>query len=89
MTVPYFGIFFFTHLVIQVNIRACGAFGESLGVIFEPLGLLGHEPFEVLDEYSPGAEELLHGARPAERQIAFEDDPVEAGDHALSDVLEV
>jgi hypothetical protein len=49
-----------------------------MGMHLETLRLLEDESLQVLEQDAPVAEELLHRVRVAERQVSFEQQPVEA-----------
>jgi hypothetical protein len=66
----------------QVNVRAARLFGRGPGVPLDGLGMLGDKAAKILDSPTLARYECLHGIRPAQGQVALEENPVEAGNRA-------
>jgi hypothetical protein len=60
----------------QGDIGATGSLGDCPAVLFDPLRLIGHKGFEILDEKATGGHESLHGIRPTDREIPLENKSV-------------
>ena len=57
--------------------------GERFGVILDPFGMPHHKTLEVFNLQSLPRQQAFHGARPPQRQIPFEQNPVKTGDDTM------
>lgn len=70
---------FLASPLLEVDVGSGQLVGHGPGVKLESLGLIRDKLLEILDEYALLSQEALHGLGVADREVAFEDETVEAG----------
>ncbi|MEE9601932.1 MAG: hypothetical protein V3V75_01405 [Thermoguttaceae bacterium] len=73
---------FFSMRSVQVDEGPTGVFGQPLGVFGDPARLFLDELAEILDPQPLLGKEALHRVAQPEREVAFEQNSVETGDHS-------
>jgi len=76
------GEVFLALRAVEVEVWPVRSFGESLRMLGESLGLPLDEAAEVLDLQALLGEKAFHRISPTQREIAFEQDAIEARDHS-------
>jgi hypothetical protein len=56
-----------------------GSLGNCPPVLFDPVRLIGHKGFEILDEKPLGGHKPLHGFRPTDGEVSLENEPIKTG----------
>jgi hypothetical protein len=76
------GSFFLPDGVGEMEVGTVSLFSHPPGVLLDPLGLLRHKGFEVLDQKPVAAHKSFHRLCPTDGQIAFEQNAIKTRDGA-------